>query len=257
MVTPIPNEATSPAIDSPQRSRAPLTAEYGAVAGIPRTPPALDTRMMRPRPALRMDGRSALVSATGPKILVANIRSHKLIGASSIMPAAEIPALCTKPYGAPTASSIDFAAAVTDVASVRSSPTPIRRGSSTRAPVASRRRSMPASTDRIAATTRQPRRYRCEAEANPSPLDAPVMTTLRGSAILAFSRTPVTLGAQLDAGATVRQALLPGGPLTDRVRPLGAVLLVIPLRVIHFGLGVGPGAGDGCGQPAGLDRPEP
>ena len=74
-----------------------MTAEYGAVEGIPRTPPALDTRMMRPRPALRIEGRSALVSATGPKMLVANIRSHRLIGASSSIPAAEIPALCTKP----------------------------------------------------------------------------------------------------------------------------------------------------------------
>src|ERR1700694_5871932 len=112
MVTAIPNGATSPAIDSPHRSRAPLTAEYAAVDGIPRTPPTLDKRMMRPRPALRMDGRSDLVRTTGPKMLVANVRSHTLIGVSSTIPAGPIPALCTRAYGAPTASSIDFAAAV-------------------------------------------------------------------------------------------------------------------------------------------------
>ena len=39
---------------------------------------------------------------------VANILSHKLIGVSSTIPAAEMPALCTSAYGAPTASSIDL-----------------------------------------------------------------------------------------------------------------------------------------------------
>ena len=168
-----------------------MTAEYVAVDGIPRTPPALDTRMMRPRPALRMDGRSDLVSATGPKMLVANVRSHTLIGVSSTIPAGPIPALCTSPYGAPIASSIVFAAAATDAASVRSSVTPISRGSLASAPVASRSLSMPASTNRIAATTRQPCLYRCVADANPSPREAPVMTTLRGSAIRVFGCTPI------------------------------------------------------------------
>ena len=94
-VTPIPKGATSAASDSPHRSRAPLADEYAAVAGMPRTPPWLDTRTIRPRPAARIAGSSAAVSATGPNTVVWNIFSHRLIGVSSTIPAADIPALCT------------------------------------------------------------------------------------------------------------------------------------------------------------------
>src|SRR5690606_39914015 len=181
-VTPIPNGFTSPAIASAQRSSAPLAAEYGAVEGIPHTPGWLETSTMRPRPARRMPGNSSLVSATGPNTVVANICSHRLSGVSSTIPAAEMPALCTTAYGAPTDPSISLAAAVIDAASVRSRATGINRGSSAAAPVVSASRAIPASTDRIAATTRHPRRYRWVAEARPSPREAPVMTTLRGPA---------------------------------------------------------------------------
>ena len=149
-------------------------------------------RRCGPRPASRITGSSALVSATGPNTVVANILSHRLIGVSSAIPAAEMPALCTRAYGAPTASSIDFAAASTDAESVRSSATPISRGSPSAAPVAARSLSIPASTDRIAATTCQPRLYNSVADASPRPLEAPVMTTLRGSAIRGFGRTSVS-----------------------------------------------------------------
>ena len=74
---------------------------------------------MRPRPAARIDGSSAFVSATGPKMLVANIRSHTSSGVSSTIPAAEIPALCTSPYGrADRFARSTSAAASTDAGSV-------------------------------------------------------------------------------------------------------------------------------------------
>src|SRR4051812_48139842 len=194
---------------------------------------------MRPRPASRIAGSNAFVSATGPNTVVSNILSHSVIGVSSAIPAAEMPALCTTAYGAPTASSIDFAAAATEAASVRSSVTPISRGSSAPAPVASRSLSMPASTDRIAATTCHPRSYSKDADANPRPRDAPVMTTLRGSAIRTLGRAGALAGRwRLNAGPAVGQTLLPGGPLTHRERTFGAFPLVMSLWVIHFGLGI-------------------
>lgn len=85
-----------------------------------------------------MDGNRAWVSATGPSTLVANIRCHNAVSVSSTIPAAEIPALCTIAYGAPTASSMALAAAATDALSVRSSGTPINRSSSGSCPVPSR-----------------------------------------------------------------------------------------------------------------------
>ena len=45
---------------------------------------------------------------------MANILCHRAISVSSTIPAAEIPALCTTAKGAPTASSMALAAAVTD-----------------------------------------------------------------------------------------------------------------------------------------------
>ncbi len=50
---------------------------------------------MRPRPAARIVGNSAWVSATGPSTLVVNMFCHSAISLSSTTPAAEIPALCT------------------------------------------------------------------------------------------------------------------------------------------------------------------
>ena len=99
--------------------------------------------------------------------------------------------------------------------SVRSSRTPISRGSSSAAPVASRSLAIPASTDRMAATTRQPCLYRCVAEANPSPREAPVMTTLRVSAILVRrvhtdrSRRPAARPAGRRAGRSSRSTRCP------------------------------------------------
>ena len=92
-----------------------------------------------------------------------------------------MPALCTSTSGAPTASSIALAAAAIDAASSRSSRTPSKRGSSAAAPVAARRRSSPASGERIARDDAPSAPYRWAADARPSPRDAPVMTTLRGS----------------------------------------------------------------------------
>ena len=47
---------------------------------MPRTPPWLDTTTIRPRPAARMDGNSALVSAIGPKRLVEKICCQTAVG---------------------------------------------------------------------------------------------------------------------------------------------------------------------------------
>jgi hypothetical protein len=119
-------------------------------------PPWLDTTTIRPRPAARIDGSSALVSRTGPYRFVPNSRSQTSNGISSTHPTAAIPALCTSASGAPTASSMALAAVVIDAGSSRSSRTPTRRGSSAAAPVASRKRSSPTSGERIAPTTRHP-----------------------------------------------------------------------------------------------------
>src|SRR6516162_3670442 len=215
---------------------------------------------MRPSPAARIDGSRAWVSATGPRTLVANIFCHSAISVSSTIPAPEIPALCTRAYGAPTASSIALAAAEIDAVSVRSSGTPISRSSSP-APVASRRRGIARSGVRMAATTRHPSRYRRTAEANPSPRDAPVMTTVRGSTMLALRRRSRTRAFarrwRVDVGPTVRLPAHPGRPDAHRERAFGAGLLVISLRVIDFGLWVWPRAGNGRRRSAGLDRREP
>ena len=83
----------------------------------------------RIRIAARIDGSSAFVSATGPKRLVANTRSHTSAGSSSTDPTAAIPALCTRTSGAPIDASMLSAASAIEAASARSSRTPIRRGS--------------------------------------------------------------------------------------------------------------------------------
>src|SRR6476646_2815887 len=113
---------------------------------------------------------------------------------------------------------------------------------------------MPRSGVRIAATTRHPSRYRRTADAKPSPRDAPVIRTVLVSAIRVVRRTTHALRTELDVGPAVRQVVLPGGPLTDRVRAFGAVLLVVALRIEHLRLGIRPRAGDRGGQPTGLDR---
>ena len=79
--------------------------------GCPRTPAELHTKTMRPCTRLRMAGSRALVSSTGPITWVANMRCHSRMSVSSTMPAAEMPALWTSAYGAPTRSSIALAAA--------------------------------------------------------------------------------------------------------------------------------------------------
>src|ERR1700752_329674 len=108
------------------------------------------------------------------------------------------------------------------------------------------------------APTRQPSRYRRTVDAKPSPRAAPVMMTVRGSAILVLWRAGALTGRRrLYVGATVGQTLLPGGPLPDRERSFGTCLLVVALRVVHLGLGVRPRARDRRGQPTRLDRPEP
>ena len=81
-----------------------------------------------------------------------------------------IPALCTRASGAPTASSIDFAAAsdrrgVGEVEPRHRSAADRRQ----RHPVASRSFSIPASTDRIAPTTRQPHLYKQRSGSQPEP----------------------------------------------------------------------------------------
>src|SRR5437763_10454629 len=125
--------------------------------------------------------------------------------------------------------------------------------------MASRRRGSPQASGRMAATTRQPSRYRRTAEANPSPRDAPVMTTVRGSAILARHSRAGALPRRrwVDVRPPVRLPARPGRPDADRVGALGARLLVIALRVIDFRLGIRPGASHRGGRVAALDGPEP
>src|SRR6476619_3901735 len=109
----------------------------------------------------------------------------------------------------------------------------------------------------MAATTRQPCLYRCVAEANPSPREAPVMTTLRVSAILVRGCTSIAYGAQLHVRATVGLSAHPRGPDPDRIRAGLSVLLVEALRVIDFGLRIRPQAGNRRCGPGPLDDREP
>src|SRR6201992_1165499 len=108
----------------------------------------------------------------------------------------------------------------------------------------------------MAATTRHPSRYRRAAVAKPSPREAPVMTTLRASAILARARA-LARWRCLDVRAAVRFSARPGRPDAHRVRALRAGFLVIALRVIHFRFRIGPRAGHRGGGVADLYDPEP
>src|SRR5271166_5224501 len=112
------------------------------------------------------------------------------------------------------------------------------------------------SGDRMAATTRHPSRCRRTVDANPSPRDAPVMTTVRGSTILARTGA-LTRRRWVDVRPPVRFPTRPGRPDADRVRALGARLLVKPLWIIDFGLRIRPRAGDRGGRMTDLDSPEP
>src|ERR1700742_4249625 len=172
------------------------------------------------------------------------------------MPAAEIPALCTTANGVPMVSPMVLAATSTDAWSIRSSWTPINRSSSGAAPVASRSCAMPCSGVRMAATTRHPSRYRRAAVANPSPRGAPGMTTQRASAILARARA-LTRWRCLDVRPPIRLPARPCRPDTHRVRTLRTGLLVIALRVIHFGFRIRPRAGHRGSGVADFDNPEP
>src|SRR5262245_45745772 len=148
-----------------------------------------------------------------------------------------------------------LAAAVIDVGSSRSSLTPTSRASSAAAPVAARRRSSPTSGERIAPTTRHPRSYRWIADARPSPRDAPVMTTLRGSRIDGAPADSVRLH-WIDRRATVRLSGHPAVPVSLEVRPGLALSLVESLRVVDLGFGIRPRARDGGRQPRCADGAE-
>src|SRR4029453_14428320 len=213
--------------------------------GMPRMPPWLDTTTIRPRPAARMDGNSSLVSHIGPNRFVRNSCSQTSNGRSSTHPTAAIPALCTSASGAPTAPSIALAPAVIDAGSSRSSPTPTKRGSSTAAPVAARRRSSPTSGERMAPTTRQPSLYRWVADARPSPRDAPVMTTLRGSGIAVGPTVSIRLD-RVVGRTSVRLRGHPPVPVPLEIWTGLPLALKKSLRVVDLRLWIRPGAGDGC-----------
>src|SRR5262245_8525920 len=214
---------------------------------MPRIPPWLDTTTIRPRPAARMDGSSSLVSRTGPNRFVRNSRSQTSNGISSTHPTAAIPALCTSALGAPTASSMALAAAVIDDGSSRSSRTPIKRESSASAPVAARRRSSPTTGERIAPTTRHPCLYRRVADARPSPRDAPVMTTLRGSRIVVGPAGSISLH-RIHGRTSVRLSGHPAVPVPLEERTGLPLSLEESLGVVDLGFWIRPRAGDGGRQ---------
>src|SRR5262245_40236793 len=223
------------------------------MAGMPRTPPWLDTTTIRPRPAARIAGSSSWVSRIGPNTLVEKIWADTAAGISSTQPTAATPALWTTASGAPTASRIARAPAVIDAGSSRSSRTVTSRGSSAAAPVAARRRSRAASGERTAATTRHPCRWRWAADASPRPREAPVMTADR-------SATTVSAAPAVRGRFHVRTARLgarPAGPDAREVRAGLALLLVEAVGVVDLGLGPGVGAGDRRGGLGGPDEGEP
>src|ERR1700752_1341557 len=82
------------------------------------------------------------------------------------------------------------------------------------------------------------------------------MTTVRGSTILARTG-PFARRRRVNVRPPIRLPAHPGRPDADRVRTLGACLLVKPLWIIDFGLRIGPGAGHGGRRFADLDGGEP
>src|SRR4029453_4310784 len=191
----------------------------------------------------RMEGNSALVRATGPKRFVEKICSHTLTGTSSTQPAAAIPALCTRTSGAPTCSWTALAAAAIDSGSSRSSRTPSNRGSSWPAPAATRRRSSPASGERIAPTTRHPSLYRWAADARPRPRAAPVIAAPRGSCTA--GSTTSTVLRWLHVRTSRRLAAHPGVPVSLEEWARLTPSLIESVGVVDLGFRERPRAGDG------------
>src|SRR5262245_17778787 len=137
-----------------------------------------------------------------------------------------------------------LAAATIDDGSSRSSRTPTRRGSPAAAPVAARKRSSPASGERIAPTTRQPSLYRCAADARPSPRDAPVMTTLRGSRIV-VGLTGSVRRHRVHGRTSGRLGGRPVVPVPFEQWARLSLSLEESLGVVDLGFWIRPGAGDG------------
>src|SRR5262249_58964858 len=119
---------------------------------------------------------------------------------------------------------------------------PSKRGSSACAPVAARRRSRPTSGDRIAPTTRHPSLYRWVADARPSPRDAPVMTTLRGSRIGPAGSIVLH---RIHGWTSVRLSGHPAVPVALGIWARMSFSLEKSLRVVDFGFRIRPGTGDG------------
>src|SRR5262249_43679505 len=177
-------------------------------------------------------------------------------GTTSALPTAGTSALCTSAYGAPTAAAMALAAATIDDGSSRSRRTPTRRGSSAAAPVADRRRSSPTSGERIAPTTRHPSLYSWIADARPSPRDAPVMTTLRGSRTLVIGSTVSIRLHRVHHGTSVRLSGHPTVPVALEIRPGLSLSLKKTLGVVDLGFWIRPGTSDGGRELRSADRGE-
>src|SRR5262249_25099475 len=147
------------------------------------------------------------------------------------------------------------AAAAIDAGSSRSRRTPTKRASSAAVPVAARRRSSPTSGERIAATTRHPSLSRSVADARPSPRDAPVMRTLRGSRALVTPPVPVRR-YRVDRRTSVRLGGHPAVPVPLGVWAVLPLALKKSLGVVDLGFRVGPGTGNGGRQLRRADRGE-
>ena len=104
-------------------------------------------------------------------------------------------------------------------------------------------------------TTRHPSPYRCAADARPSPRDAPVMTTLRGSCIAVGPAVSIVLH-RIDGRAAVRLRGHPAVPVALEVRARLPRSLVEALRVVDLRFGIRPRAGDRGREPRRADRGE-
>src|SRR5262245_43526385 len=127
-----------------------------------------------------------------------------------------------------------LAAATIDDGSSRSSRTPTRRGSPAAAPVAARRRASPASGERMAPTTRHPSLYSWVADARPSPRDAPVITTLRGSRVIVAPAMCIR-SHRVHGRASVRLSRHPAVPVPLEVGAGLPLSLVESLGVVDLG----------------------